>query len=115
MHTLDYSLSLYPNAQKRLIDTMDFETYQQSVENMPLYDDLIYGLVTEVGEVADLIKKDNRPEPIRKLFSVDDLELEIGDVLWYLTMLASEYGIDMSVVAKRNIEKLEARHASNGM
>lgn len=91
---------------------MGFSVYQISVGEMPLYDDPILGLVGEVGEVVEHIKKDRRPEESgkRKPINLDELELEIGDVLWYLTRLADEYGLDMVSVAKRNIEKLNKRH-----
>ena len=83
---------------------MGFSSYQISVGEMPLYDDPILGLIGEVGEVAEHVKN------LRKPINLDEFELELGDVLWYLTRLADSYGLDMVMIAKRNIEKLNKRH-----
>ena len=86
---------------------MNFDEYQDIIEEMPLYDDLIYGLITEVGEVTDIIKKGSRPGGE---IDIPHLHEEIGDVLWYLTRLASEYGLNVSDIAEYNVEKLLKRH-----
>lgn len=77
---------------------------------MPLYDDPLLGLMGELGEVTELIKKDKRLGTRRKILSKEDLTKEIGDVLWYLTRLSSVYFIDMNEVAETNIKKLNERH-----
>lgn len=91
----------------------NFTSYQDAVEEMPLYDDPLLGLAGEVGEVIELIKKDRRPKERRKKIDADDLTKELGDVLWYLARVASEYDIDLQDVADRNIEKLTIRHQVN--
>jgi NTP pyrophosphatase (non-canonical NTP hydrolase) len=91
-----------------LIDT--FNEYQDLIEEMPLYDDPILGLVGEVGEVVEHIKKSRRPgNRVREINPVEFAH-ELGDVLWYLTRVASEYDLDMSVIADMNITKLRKRH-----
>ncbi len=65
------------------------------------------GLAGESGEVADLLKK--------ALFhghslDVDELEKELGDVLWYIANLAYEYGISLEAVAHYNVKKLRKRY-----
>lgn len=65
------------------------------------------GLCGEAGEVGDLIKK--------RIFhghqlDVDDLMKELGDVLWYLSNVATLAGIDLSEVATKNIDKLNKRY-----
>lgn len=86
---------------------MNLKTYQEKVGGMPLYDDVLYGAMTELGEVVDIIKKGSRPGR-----SIDRVHLgeEIGDVFWYLTRLASEYGLSVEALLEYNIEKLEKRH-----
>lgn len=66
---------------------------------------LILGLVSEVGEVADLLKR-----LIRDGDDLEELPLELGDVLWYLSNLCAEYGYSLDHIAAENIRKLEARH-----
>lgn len=89
---------------------MNFSEYQNTIANMPLYDDIILGLVGEVGEVTEHIKKSRRPEPYAKPINLDEFIHELGDVLWYLARLAEDYGISLDEVAKKNITKLNKRH-----
>lgn len=91
---------------------MDVKTYQEKVEGMPLYDDPVLGLIGEVGEVVEHIKKDRRAGDRRKPLTKERLIDEGGDVLWYLTRLFSENGITLSEVMQYNVDKLEKRHAS---
>lgn len=91
-----------------MIDT--FNEYQDLIEEMPLYDDPILGLVGEVGEVVEHIKKARRAGGRHRILVIEDFTKELGDVLWYLTRLASEYDINMVDVATTNIEKLRERH-----
>lgn len=65
------------------------------------------GLAGEAGEVADLIKK--------KLFHGIDvprekLADELGDVLWYLCMLAYNEGITLTEIEERNWNKITQRY-----
>lgn len=83
---------------------------------MPLYDEPLLGLIGEVGEVVELIKKDRRKGvdqngmSRRKRLSQGDLASELGDVLWYLTRLANENGLVLADIAQGNLDKLEKRH-----
>lgn len=59
------------------------------------------------GEVADIIKKYSfHGHELDK----DDLAKELGDVLWYLSNIANEVGIDLERIAMLNIEKLQKRY-----
>jgi NTP pyrophosphatase (non-canonical NTP hydrolase) len=91
---------------------MTFNEYQDLVVKMPLYDNILYGLVGEVGEVAEIIKKDERPQDsgFRKPLDKEKLLLELGDVLWYLSRLGAKYGITLQDIADQNIVKLNGRH-----
>jgi len=66
------------------------------------------GLVGEAGEVANKVKKilrgDYEAEAIR-----DDLSKELGDVLWYVAMVAREFNLDLEEIAEANLEKLASR------
>lgn len=65
------------------------------------------GLAGEVGEVVELIKKDRfQAQPLDPA----KLCLELGDVLWYLTDLAHQYGLSLADVAEANSRKLRARY-----
>ena len=72
--------------------------------------DMLYlaaGLASEAGEVVGLIKKHTMHG---KVLSVNDVEEELGDTLWYASRLAGMLGLDLSHIMKVNIEKLDARH-----
>lgn len=67
---------------------------------------LVLGLSGEVGEVAEKYKKELRD---KKLFEKEDLRKELGDVMWYLAVLAAENDISMDSIAVANIKKLASR------
>ncbi len=72
------------------------------------------GLCGESGEVAEKIKKifrDNNREVTQE--KKNDLKKELGDVLWYLSNLASELDISLEDVAITNISKLKERKDNN--
>lgn len=67
----------------------------------------LLGLSGEVGEVVDLFKKVyfyNKP------VDMDEVEKEIGDVLWYLAILMDRTGLSFETVMQTNIDKLKARY-----
>ena len=43
----------------------------------------------------------------------DLLSKELGDVLWYLSQLATEFGLKLDDIAEQNIEKLYSRMERN--
>jgi len=68
---------------------------------------LALGLTGESGEVADKIKKS-----IRDGNSLgDDVAKELGDVLWYLSVLSHALGYSLDDVALMNMNKLNKRKA----
>jgi NTP pyrophosphatase (non-canonical NTP hydrolase) len=65
------------------------------------------GLAGEAGELVDLIKKHvfhHVPADPVKVMS------ELGDVLYYLTRVATSFGFSMDEVSQRNGDKLAARY-----
>lgn len=61
------------------------------------------GLSEECGEVMSVIKHHFYGG---ENFNREDLVKEIGDVLWYLTALCRDTGINIEAVAQLNAEKL---------
>lgn len=68
----------------------------------------ILGLTGEVGEFANKYKKVLRDG---KEFEYEDMVSELGDILWYLAVLARDCGIDLDEIASKNIAKLRDRQA----
>lgn len=67
----------------------------------------VMGLSAEAGEALDLVKK--------AMFQGHELDLEklaeeLGDVMFYMSRAADAIDMTMSVIAKRNNEKLSARY-----
>ena len=96
---------------------MDFETYEKQARLTAMYPDLgennIYptlGLVGEAGEVAEKVKKVLRDKDgIFDKESKLEIKKELGDVLWYLSNLCSEFGFSLNDVAQTNLDKLSHR------
>jgi len=67
----------------------------------------VLGLAGETGEVVELIKKAVRSDsPVDR----EKLKYELGDVLWYLSQLATECGLKLNEIAEANIVKLQKRY-----
>ena len=69
---------------------------------------LTLGLVGEAGEIANKAKKiirDKLPPENWK----HDLPSEIGDVLWYCAMLATELNVSLGKLMENNLDKLYNR------
>jgi NTP pyrophosphatase (non-canonical NTP hydrolase) len=66
----------------------------------------LYGLAGEIGGLFSLFKKRIRDRQIPAQFK-EDLREELGDILWYLSALASKYGISLSEIAISNLDKIE--------
>jgi NTP pyrophosphatase (non-canonical NTP hydrolase) len=65
------------------------------------------GLSGESGECADYVKKHlYHGHPLDR----DKVVKELGDVLWYVAIMAKEVGVELSEVAEKNIAKLQARY-----
>ncbi|MBI5147681.1 MAG: nucleoside triphosphate pyrophosphohydrolase family protein [Parcubacteria group bacterium] len=103
---------------------MTFEEYQKLSRKTAAYPKLaggefvypLLGLCGESGEVAEKLKKVLRD----KNGDIDEetkkeIAKELGDVLWYLSQLATELGIPLEEVAKMNLEKLFSRLERNAI
>lgn len=89
----------YQRASARTINT-DLG-YQEQLANAGL------GISDEAGDVAGLVKKmlyqGHPANPIK-------IANEMGDVLWYLALLATTMGFSLGDVAEANVKKLEQRY-----
>lgn len=90
---------------------MNFKEYQELAAKTAIYPEeyrIVYpalGLAGESGEVAEKVKKYIRDGNLDR----DLLAKELGDVLWYVSALSRDLGIDLDDVASRNIDKLRSR------
>jgi NTP pyrophosphatase (non-canonical NTP hydrolase) len=71
---------------------------------------LLLGLCGEAGEIAEKMKKVVRDKNSDfASIDLDDMNKELGDVLWHLAVLADYFGISLDDVAETNIAKLASR------
>lgn len=96
---------------------MDLNEYQlkamktanyPNVGKSPVYPAL--GLAGEAGEISNQTKKIIRDDegkltPAR----ADKMAAELGDVLWYVAVLAQELGYTLEAIATKNLVKLDDR------
>ena len=96
---------------------MTFKEYQKISRKTATYPgvdkNFVYptlGLAGESGEVAGKIKKiirDNNGVADKK--RKQELTEDLGDVLWYLTQIATELGISLDEIALLNVKKIQSR------
>ena len=96
---------------------MNFKEYQKEARKTAIYpnkgNNITYptlGLCGEAGEVAEKIKKIIR-DCNGKVSDVSRQKIhkELGDVLWYISNLASELNLNLDIIAQANIQKLKDR------
>ena len=96
------------------MEIRDFDEYQRESRKTagypPIGHAVIYpalGLVNEAGEVAGKIKKIFRDkEGVIGEAERAALIAELGDVLWYLTQVATELDLSLQDIAEANLTKL---------
>ena len=97
---------------------MTFDEYQVAARSTAIYPGemrVVYptiGLAGETGEVAEKVKKTLRD--VGGTFDGerrDAIAAELGDVLWYVAMIAADLDLSLDQVARLNVEKLRSRAA----
>lgn len=96
-----------------------FRTYEERITPAAFYPDRgrnplypVLGLAGEVGEVAEKVKKIYRDRG--GVFTDADrqaIKKELGDVLFYIAMMAQEMGGSLEDVAVLSVHKIEGRVA----
>jgi NTP pyrophosphatase (non-canonical NTP hydrolase) len=97
---------------------MTFDEYQKQAlttahnTHEPLMEKTIWamGVAGEAGEVLEKWKKivayhDGKLSPEDK----DELGKELGDVVWYVAVMAHSLGLSFDDIMERNVEKLKSR------
>lgn len=101
---------------------MTFDEYQKQalttaiINPDPLLDKSIWvmGIAGEAGEVVEKWKKivAYRDGEITE-DDLQELKKELGDVVWYIAVLAHSLGLSFEDVMQQNVEKLKSRQARN--
>lgn len=95
---------------------MTLSEYQQLVKQFLLPESnnreyLAYGLGAEAGEVLDVFAKAVRDQ--QGQVPLEPLKKELGDVLFFVAMVAKKYGMSLDDVAISNVNKLRSRKERN--
>jgi NTP pyrophosphatase (non-canonical NTP hydrolase) len=102
---------------------MNFDEYQDKAVSTAIFPGagtgtIVYpalGLTGEAGEVAEKVKKIVRDRNgVWDENNREEIAKELGDVLWYVAVLANELDYPLDFIAKLNVEKLASR-ASRGV
>ena len=98
------------NAQKLSFFVYQLKSERTMNTSLSLKDQLnnyVFGLVGEVGEAVDLLKKFSyHGHEIDK----QKLKGELGDILWYVAAIATLFELDLQDIALCNVEKLSRRY-----
>ena len=86
-------------------------TAQQERGDRELLLNGVFGLVGEAGEVVDHLKKHLFQGHVLDSAHIAD---ELGDVLWYVNLIAAACGCELDAIAQGNIAKLQARYPGAG-
>ena len=113
---LELELGIRTNETHKYNRISDLDMYQQVAKQTAIYpreQAIIYptlGLTGEAGEVANKVKKIIRDDG-NKINEglVQEISAEIGDCLWYISVLADDIGIKLSDIANANLIKLANR------
>ena len=113
---LELDLGVRTNENHKYKRISDLDMYQQVAKTTAIYpreQAIIYptlGLTGEAGEVANKVKKIIRDGTNKNNENlVQEISAEIGDCLWYISVLADDIGVKLSDIANGNIEKLANR------
>ena len=88
--------------QAKAAETFQFDKSSEAVTISLL------GLSGEVGELSTEYKKKIRDGDSYKIFKEKIVE-EMGDIMWYLSSIATHEGIEFSEILKKSIEKINDR------
>jgi NTP pyrophosphatase (non-canonical NTP hydrolase) len=101
-----------------------FKHYQEQATTTAIYDKevaleyLAAGIAGEVGELTSIIAKELRKGNYSRgvggtqnyyRYPINDIKHELGDVLWFVSQIATTFQLDLSEVANANIGKLKGR------
>ena len=117
---LELDLGAQSNESNKYKKVSDLDMYQKVALTTAIYpreQAIIYptlGLTGEAGEVANKVKKIIRDGSNTNDDNlVSEIKSEIGDCLWYIAVLASDFNIKLSDIASTNLEKLANRKQNN--
>jgi NTP pyrophosphatase (non-canonical NTP hydrolase) len=102
-----------PTSRVACIELADYQQLSRRTAAYPREAWLAYpalGLAGEAGEVAEHAKKAMRDDGgLVTAERRQAMAKELGDVLWYVSQVASELGLELEEIAQQNLSKLLSR------
>ncbi len=73
--------------------------------------DLLLGIVEEIGEIRNLVKWEQNPEKLKQVLNENKeiLEDNVGDLYWFLALLANQHNINLDEAISKVIQKNKER------
>lgn len=73
--------------------------------------DVLLGIVEEVSEIRNIVKWEQDPKVLHRVLEDNKAELKdnIGDIYWFLALLANQHDINIDEAIDEVIENNEAR------
>jgi NTP pyrophosphatase (non-canonical NTP hydrolase) len=100
------------------METLNVDLYQFNAMKYRLESaDATYALLNlgaEAGEVLGVAAKYQRDGSDYSTF-VDNMSKELGDVMWMVAAVASDFGLRLSDICVQNLTKLEDRQKRNAI
>ena len=92
------------------LNEFQIEALKTSIPTCETYTYLALAICGEAGEVAEKVKKVIRDKN-GQFFSPDltGIALELGDVLWYVSVMAKRLGFTLEEIASLNLDKIKSR------
>lgn len=97
---------------------MDFQYYQEQAsktavyKNQGTFEGILYtmlGLANQTGQAVGKLKKVLRGDYDFNEDTKQKVVDELGDVMWYMAMAATELGVSLEQICYGNLEKLRDR------
>ena len=73
--------------------------------------DILLGIVEEIGELRNLVKWEQNPKTLKEVLLKNKNEVKdgVGDIYWFLSLLANSCGVDMDEAIEATIKDNEKR------
>jgi len=73
--------------------------------------DILLGIVEEIGEIRNIVKWEQNPKIIKKTLLTNKKEIEdaVGDIYWFLSLLANSCDVDIDEAIKMTIKDNKKR------
>jgi NTP pyrophosphatase (non-canonical NTP hydrolase) len=77
--------------------------------------DLLLGIVEEIGEMRNIIKWEQDPKKISEILKTKKIDIEdgIGDIYWFLALLANQSKVNIDTAIKKVILENRKRFPLN--